>query len=207
MQSTTEKNISKKDASKLIAQQQIAHKLLAGFYENILACFTRLADECGGYTFFRWGPFLTERTCQRLVNPFIRSIWEFLPLYASDFVYKLSDEPEEAQPGNCVLTFRLHCDEGFKSHNDPPVKLESQSGSIKVYIDRCVKPDTMSVSKRYDTYYWPDQFNDGMWHDTESLYMKTYYKRYLLEDFIREQDSIQKHLCELTSKKYKVQTK
>jgi len=65
----------------------------------------------------------------------------------------------------------------------------------------------MSVSKRYDTYYWPDQFNDGMWHDTESLYMKTYYKRYLLEDFIREQDSIQKHLCELTSKKYKVQTK
>jgi hypothetical protein len=193
------------EASALIAQQKVAHKLLAGFYQNILASFDKLVDKCG-YTFSGWWPTLTHRPCMARTNPSSKWIWDFLPLYASTFEYKMLKEPAKAQPGNCVLVFRLYCDEGFRQEYRrgyaDPVDLESKEGSIELMVYRCIKSDTKSCSELYDVSEWLKPFTDGWQQNLCPPSMMAYYKRYTLENFITEQDNIQAHLVELTSSDY-----
>ncbi|CAK7014850.1 MAG: hypothetical protein DELT_02215 [Desulfovibrio sp.] len=198
--------ITVEDARKLIAQQQVAHKLLAGFYQNLLTSFDRLVAKCG-YTFSGWWPALTNRPCQARTNPSSKWIWDFLPLYAATFEYKMQEEPAKSQPGNCVLIFRLFCDEGFRSEYRTgyvdPVDLESKDGCIELMVYRCIKADTKRCSELYDASEWPKPFEDG-WQNICPPSMRAYYKRYPLEAFITEHDSIQTHLIDLTSKGYVV---
>jgi hypothetical protein len=197
--------ITIEEAGTLIAQQQVAHKLLAGFYQNILPSFDKLAGECG-YVFSYWRPSLTNRPCQARTNPSSKWIWDFLPLYASTFEYKMLEEPAKAQPGNCVLIFRLFCDEGFREEYRTgyvdPVDLESKEGSIELMVYRCIKSDTRSCSKLYEASEWLTPFIDGWQQNLCPPSMMAYYKRYPLENFITEQENIQAHLVELTSNDY-----
>lgn len=197
------------EARKLIAQQQVAHKLLAGFYQNILASFDRLVAECD-YTFSGWWPALTSRPCQARTNPSSKWIWDFLPLYAASFEYKMLEEPAKAQPGNCVIVFRLFCDEGFRNEYRTgyvdPVDLESKGGCVELMIYRCITSSSKRCLDIYNKAEWPKPFTDG-WQDVGSSVMRAYYKYYPLEYFITEQDSIKMHLRELLSKGYKVPEK
>lgn len=198
--------ITIEEARKLVAQQQIAHKLLAGFYQNLLTSFDRLAAKCD-YSFSGWWPALTNRPCQTRTNPSSKWIWDFLPLYSTTFEYKMLAEPTKAQPGNCVLVFRLYCDEGFRTEYRTgyidPIDLESKDGCIELMVYRCIKSDLKGCSELYSASEWPKPFSDG-WQNGGPPSMKVYYKRYLLENFITEQESIQAHLIELTSKDYMV---
>lgn len=197
--------ITAEEARTLIAQQQVAHKLLAGFYRNLLTGFDRLVSKCG-YTFSSWRPTLTDRPCQARTNPTSKWVWDFLPLYASTFEYKMREEPAKAQPGNCVLILRLFCDEGFRSEYRTdyvdPVDLESKDGCVELMVYRCIKSDSKSCSELYDASQWPQPFSEG-WQNVCPPSMRAYYKRYSLENFIMEQNEIQAHLKELTSKDYR----
>ena len=199
--------ITAEEASYLVEQQQIAHKLLAGFYRNILACFNQLAKKCG-YSFYQWEPL--ETAWPGKANPSTKWIWDYLPLYASCFVYKKSDEQTHARPGDCVLVFRLYCDEGFRSvwrtgYVDP-VDLESKEGCVEMMIYRCISASRSSCSDLFNETQWPElkpPFAEG-WYDVESQNMKAYYRRYSLENFITQQDSIHANIIEYTSKDFKV---
>ena len=198
--------ISIEEARTLVAQQQVAHKLIAGFYQNILADLGRLAANCG-YTFSGWWPTLTDRPCQARTNPTSKWIWDFLPLYASTFEYKMLEEPTKAEPGNSVLIFRLYCDEAFRSEYRTsfidPVDMESKQGGIELIVYRCLKSDAKSCFELYNGTEWPKPFTDG-WQDVGSKNMKAYYQLFPLEYFIVEQDAIQTLLSDLTSKDYVV---
>lgn len=199
--------ITIEEARTLIAQQQIAHKLIAGFYQNVLASFDRLTDKCG-YKFSGWWPTLTDRPCQARTNPSSKWIWDFLPLYASTFEYRMKEEPETSQPGNCVLIFRLYCDEAFRSENRTghidPVDLVSKEGCVELMVYRSLKSDPKKCFDIYGESEWPKPFNDGWQKDICPPSMSVYYKRYPLEQFISNQEDIQNQLIQLTSADYVV---
>ena len=118
-------------------------------------------------------------------------------------------DEKAARPGHCVLRFRLFCDEGFKK--DPenqrtgldPCDLKSEEGSVELVVYRCIKSGSESAVKLLEEDRWPMPSEDG-WQDIGLKSMKAYYKRYLLENYITKQDTIQNDLDELTSKNYKV---
>lgn len=193
-------HITAEEARQLVTQQQIAHKLLAGLYQNLLKGFDRLASDCG-FAFNGWWP-LSNRPCQTRTNPSSRPAWDLLPLYAVNFEYTMQKEPEKARPGNCILILRLYCDEGFRSEYrtgyPDPVDLESRGGCVELILYRCIKPSSKTCLELYNEAEWPKPFTDG-WQDVGSPAMLAYYKYYPLEYFITEPDSIKAHLVERMS--------
>ena len=190
--------ITPEEARTLVDQQKIAHKLLAGFYQNILASFDRLTKHLG-YTFIRWWPTLTSRPCHTGTNPSSKWIWDFLPLYASTFVYNMQGEPTRAQPGNCVLVFRLYCDDGFKQEYRQgyidPVDMKSKEGSVDLMVYRCIKSSSKSCYDLYNACNWPTTVD--VWEEVGHESMRAYLKRYFLEDFITKEDDIKNELVQL----------
>lgn len=204
-------SINLEEAGALVKQQKIAHRLIAGIYQNILASFDNLGSKCD-FVFDYWWPTWTNRPCQSKTNPTTKWIWDFLPLYASTFRYKMLKEPPNALPGNSLLVFRLYCDEGFRKENRKggyidPVDLDSKDGSVEIMVYRCIEPDSQSFSDLYDAEkfneekQWLNPFVEG-WQKTSSSAIMGYYKRYLLEDFITGQENIEALIKELTSEDY-----
>lgn len=196
--------ITAEEARTLVNQLQIAHKLLAGFYQNIMAIFNRLAEN-SGYDFGGWSPSYTDRPCRAQTNPSTKWIWDFLPLYASFFEYKKIDNSSSAQPGDCILAFRLFCDEGFKAEYRKgyvdPVDLESKEGSVEVMIYRCIKGDSNSCYEIYGTCEWCRESPEAGWQKVGHEKMVAYYKRYPLDQFIMNQEPVQALITNVTAEK------
>ena len=201
-------SITIEEARELVKQQQISHRLIAGFYQNILKEFEKLANSCG-YTFRNWWPSLTDRPCRNSTNPSSKWIWDFLPLYASTFEYVMENEPEQAQLGNCVIVFNLRCDEGFskacqRTGYVDPVDLNSEQGSIEIRVFRCFEsPFKGYCYELYQNCGWPEQSADE-WQDVGCAEMKAHYKRYPLEEFIAKKDEVLAYFQKLIKSDYKV---
>ena len=200
-------SITIEEARELVKQQQISHRLIAGFYQNILKEFEDLAQLCG-YTFKSWEPSYTDWPGRGRTNPSSKWIWDFLPLYASTFEYVMENEPEQAQPGNCVIVFSLRCDEGFskacqRTGYVDPVDLNSEQGSIEIRVFRCSKSSSKGCYELYQNCGWPEQSADE-WQDVGCAEMEAHYKQYPLEEFIAKKDEVQAYLQELIKSDYEV---
>ena len=71
---------------KLVADVQVAHRLLVAYYERLTSRMDMVARDLDA-RFFRWEPTETERPCRAKTLPSRNWLWDMVPLYAAYHAY------------------------------------------------------------------------------------------------------------------------
>jgi hypothetical protein len=175
----------------LLKKQQIAHKFLAGFYQDILARIDKTAKN-NKTEFWYWHPCECRRPGRTF--PGNNWIWDYLPLYAAGFVFARTSKSNKCETGDFVLAFRVYCDMGFYGkgnispyaiHSDP-----SDHGVVDVFIYKVISPTSESLQSVF-TSIKPWEKTSETVQKTKENNMLGFSKQFKLNEFIAAPENIQ----------------
>ena len=143
-------DIKRPEADKLIEQLQISHRISVGFYARFLPLLNKIATELN-CDFKYWEPLESERPCNKNVNPSNRSAWDFVPLYASRYVYWRINNDLVACADDLGITFDLYIDDAIVDVEDPnPVDLPIGRAVFDAYLFRPTENATGSFKELWE---------------------------------------------------------
>lgn len=162
--------LTKEQAEKLVADVQVAHRLLVAYYQRLLARLDLLARELD-LDFWEWEPAENARPCRGTTQPGRKWLWDMLPLFASNHSYRRM-RSETLNKGDTVVIFSPYADDAYHSDNCGPVgitgpdplKLPFGNGVLYVELYRCVKSSKGTWSSALDEVESPDYELNG-WQD------------------------------------------
>lgn len=138
MEMTTE------EASQLVGQLQIAHRLSVGFYQRLLPLLTRIAEALE-FEFWYWEPCHNDKPCQSTTPPKSKWAWDFVPLYASRHVYRKVTEAQ-AREGDLAVVFNIYLDDSYKPDNrkkhgikgqPDPITMPTGAATVEICLYHC----------------------------------------------------------------------
>ncbi|CAM3317798.1 hypothetical protein [Polaromonas hydrogenivorans] len=179
----------------LVNQVKVAHRLCAGFYQRLLPTIKHVASELD-FTFWSWRPLETERPPRATTQPAEKWAWDFLPLFASEHIYRRSDG-DVAKVGDVAIIFSIYLDESFKKENrsklgiagqPDPIVLPMGEAVVEMSLYRCDQDNGESFDSQWTGLGWPDKCIEG-WQKVSDL-MSTMYLRHTLVEFIANPDTV-----------------
>ncbi|MBO1390897.1 hypothetical protein [Vibrio cholerae] len=144
--------------TQLVTQLQQAHRIAVGFYQRILPLFDQIANQALEAEFWYWEPSETSRPCQARTRPSCSWAWDYLPLFASNHVYRNWDG-NTAQLGDQTLVFRLYIDNAFRQDSSLRSKSKGQPNPLQMDGDAVVEVSLFRCLQ--DSH----QRFDELWHD------------------------------------------
>lgn len=133
----------------LVSQAQVAHRLLAGFYQRLLPTIQQVAQQLQ-LSFYEWEPTVTNRPCRKSSNPADSWAWDMLPIMAHTQRFMRSESRESAV-GDIALDFFVTFDSNYShrddwskwqiSKNKEPDATTTPLGQalVELYLGRCEK--------------------------------------------------------------------
>ena len=133
----------------LVSQAQVAHRLLAGFYQRLLPTINQVAQQLQ-LNFYEWEPTVTSRPCRKSSNPADSWAWDMLPMMAHIQRFMRSENRESAV-GDITLDFFVTFDSNYSddgdwskwqvSKNKEPDATSTPIGRalVELYLGRCEK--------------------------------------------------------------------
>lgn len=190
-------DISPDDLEDLLKKQRIAHQLIAGFYLNILTLIDETAKKFNT-AFWRWEPIETSTPGQAKTHPLTKWIWDYLPLYASQYYYMKPDMAPRCKKGDYILTFQVYCDYGFHAVQEEgyiePCQLESGPSILNMFIYKAIDKSTDSFMDifRHQTNDWVKPSEE--WQDSGHPSVLGLCRSFELKDFIANPDIVVKYI-------------
>lgn len=133
----------------LVSQAQIAHRLLAGFYQRLLPTVQQVAQQLQ-LNFYEWEPTVTSRPCRKSSNPADSWAWDMLPITAHIQRFMRSESRESAV-GDIALDFFFTFDSNYSNHDDwrkwqvsknkepDATSMPIGQALVELYLGRCEK--------------------------------------------------------------------
>jgi hypothetical protein len=185
----------------LVAQAQIAHRLVVGFYQRLLPTIQQVADALE-LTFWEWEPYVTSRPCRKGQNPAGRWAWDMAPLMASNHYYWRTNG-ETAELGDAVLNLYVSFDSHFSNDDweqwgiadgEEPDATQLPMGSaiVEIYLSRCDKRSDDSLEKLWNQSgeMEDEENNIGCWQAISPHLNAVYLKKSLADFIASPQDTI-----------------
>lgn len=149
--------MSNDEASQFVSQLQQAHYIAASFYQRILPHFDYLAYQSMEADFWYWEPSETSRPCRSTTRPSDSWAWDYLPLFASNHVYR-NWGGDTAQKNDTTLAFRLYIDDEFLCGNTQkqpdPLKLKGKA-MAEIILFRCQGNSDKHFNELWLNIPWP----------------------------------------------------
>jgi hypothetical protein len=190
-------------AAHLVTQLQQAHRIVAAFYQRILPLFDNIASKAMDADFMYWYPSETSRPCSQYSRPSRSWAWDFLPIYASEHVYKNWDS-DSAKKGDETLTFRLYVDDDFRSSSPlragkksqpDPLQLDGQA-VVEVILFRCLKDSENGFTDLWENIPWPPVLAN--WKQSEECDLLEMCSNHVpLAQFLTDPDRVVKWIREM----------
>lgn len=185
----------------LVAQAQIAHRLLGGFYQRLLPTIKQVAEELD-LTFWSWDPSKTNRPSRTSTDPTNRWALEMLPLMASNYYY-WSNSGEEAEAGDAILEIRVSFDYNYSDEdwtqwgvakNEEPDATQLPMGPaiVQIFLTRCDEPNGDSLEELWsetDDIEYEDS-DIGRWQALSPELNAIYLKKSLADFIASPEDTI-----------------
>lgn len=124
------------EAEKIVSQVQVAHRLLAGYYQRILGRLDAIGAQLG-MDYLSWDPLVTDRPCRSSTQPGKKWVWDLLPLYAFSYTFRRATH-KTTRRGDFVVDFSVYTDGAFE-----------KSERKKARINGCPDPFTMPHGEGY----------------------------------------------------------
>ncbi|MFN3735532.1 hypothetical protein [Comamonas testosteroni] len=133
----------------LVSQAQIAHRLIAGFYQRLLPTIQQVTQQFE-LTFYEWTPTVTSRPCKKSMNPADSWAWDMLPMMATIHRFLRSEGPDSAV-GDVALDLFITFDSNYSNRdkwsrlqiakNQQPDATNMPVGEalVELYVGRCEK--------------------------------------------------------------------
>jgi hypothetical protein len=172
------------EASVLVEQIRVAHRLSAGFYQRLLPVLADIAND-QGLEFWYWRPAYTSRPCRSSTPPNNNWAWDMLPMFASQHVYRRVRGGSAAQ-GDLALMFEVCLDDTFRPEarklhgvkGEPdPLTLPEGRALVEASVFRCLGEDTRTFDKIWNETGSPEPTIQG-WqklHDKLEASVLTYH--------------------------------
>lgn len=100
---------------KLVADVQVAHRLLVAYYERLTSRMDMVARDLDA-RFIKWDPTETERPCRAKTQPSRHWLWDMVPLYAAYHAYGKTSA-NTIRVGDFAICFTVYSDDAFDSEN------------------------------------------------------------------------------------------
>lgn len=200
-------DVTPEQAQKLVADVQIAHRLVVGFYERLLPTFDSLSDNLG-FDFWFWSPTETSRPCGENTRPTKNWLWDMVPLFAAEHAYRKVNG-KRLKVGDMALSFNVYIDDNFNSDvrevlghkgKPDPILLPLGKGTIAVDLYRATKRSNESFEQAWENANEPTP-ELSSWHSVHPN-MQAVALRVLLADFISEPEATRNLLRTLISQPY-----
>ena len=177
----------------LVAQAQIAHRLVVGFYQRLLPTIQQVADTLE-LTFWKWEPYVTNRPCGKSKNPADCWAWDMAPLMASNHRYWRTNG-ETAELGDAVLNLYVSFDSHFSNDDDQEpdaTQLPMGSAIVEIYLSRCDQRSDDSLEKLWNQSgdMEDEENNIGRWQAISPHLNAVYLKKSLADFIASPQDTI-----------------
>lgn len=185
----------------LVAQAQIAHRLIAGFYQRLLPTIKQVAEELN-LTFWEWAPSITKPPCRKSSDPTDRWALDMLPLMASNYYY-WSNSEAEAEAGDVILGIWVTFDYNYSDEDwtqwgvadgqEPDAaKLPMGPAIVHIFISRCDKPNGESLRELWDAAddIEYEESDIGRWQAISAQMNAMYLKKSLAEFIASPDDTI-----------------
>ncbi len=148
------------EAKLLIKQQQSAHKLIAGFYQNLLQMFDTIATACG-HEFKFWAPKHNGRPVGTTGNPSLSPVWTMLPFYSAMLAYIKEKNNLHANVGDSIIRFDLYFDSAYTGNNPSPLDLKSNTACVNIVLYRCIHEDKdKNIYQLYNKFAVPSEIKN-----------------------------------------------
>ncbi len=180
----------------LVTQLQQAHRLAAGFYQRILPLFDQIASQALDAEFWYWEPSENSRPCRSGTRPSSSWAWDYLPLFASNHIYRDWDG-DTAQQGDETLVFRLYIDDSFRQDSSlrtrvkgqpDPLELDGQA-VVEVSLFRCLQDSDKHFDELWRRVPWPARQWD--WKQSEECRLLEVCSQYVpLAQLLSDPDSV-----------------
>jgi len=192
--------MSAEEAKNIVGQLQQAHRLAVGFYQRILPTLDVIAGELG-CVFSSWSPIYTDRPCRSASQPSKYWAWDYLPLFASEYIYWNVRGKKQTGPEDFSLKFELYIEDSIEESVEEgqpnPIEMPTGAGVLKAYLWR---PKT-NVSRSFEELWVEEGDEDtpkGRWGDISEHWEGIAFE-WPLADVIRDIHPIiaelQKHGC------------
>lgn len=187
-------DITSEELESLIEKQQIAHKLIAGFYINTLSAIRDIAFEFDT-EFENWEPIENARPGRGSSHPLDKWIWDYLPLYASRYYYRKANMGEKCKKGDFAFHFDLYFDYGFHEIANgyiEPSKMQSGTSLVIVSIYAAQNDAKHSFDVLWDEAPWlvPGE----RWQDSENGILYGAGEQFELKEVILHPETLKKHI-------------
>lgn len=181
----------------LVAQSQIAHRLVVGFYQRLLPTIKQVATELE-FTFWEWEPWVTDRPCKKSKDPTVHWAWDMVPMFASNLRYWRTNGTT-TEVGDAVLSMYVSFDSSFSDReweDEEPdaTQLPIGAATVQIYLSRCNKRSDTPLKKLWEESgeMEDEESNPGHWQSI-SEHLNTVYLKKSLDDFIASpEDTIAK---------------
>ena len=152
--------LTTEQAEKLVADVQVAHRLVVGFYERLLPSLDKGAETLG-FEFWYWEPMHTARPCRSNTRPSKNWLWDMVPLFAATHVYK-KVSGKRMKAGDMVLSFNVYIDHNFEPERRKEVGIKGKPDPITMPLGAAViEVDLYRVPRR------SNQDFEEAWGDSE----------------------------------------
>lgn len=137
--------VSEAQAEKLVADVQVAHRLLVAYYQRMLGRLDLIAKELD-LDFWYWEPAETERPCSTNTAPSRKWLWDMVPLFASTHFFRKT-RGKRPLKGDVVVALSVYADDAFESEKredagirgrPDPLTLPIGRGVLFVEVYRCI---------------------------------------------------------------------
>lgn len=118
-------------ANELFTQLRTAHRLLAAYYQRLLATMEDIANKTN-VNFYTWYPSEFARPPQLTTNIHSRWAWDLLPGMTTCYLYSNHTNSDFASVGEHLLAFHVVSDSGILTENTGP---------------RTTEPDALNLSR------------------------------------------------------------
>ena len=176
------------DFDALVAQAQIAHRLVVGFYQRLLPTIKQVAKELE-FTLWEWDPWVTDRPCKKSLDPADHWAWDMVPMFASNHCYWRTNGTT-TEVGDAVLNMYVSFDSNFSGGEWEDVEpdatqLPMGAATVEIYLTRCDKrSDTPLKGLWKVSGEMKDEENSpGFWQPI-SPHLNTVFLKKSLADFI-----------------------
>lgn len=189
------------DFDGLVRQTQIAHRLVAGFYQRLLPTIKQLAQQLE-LTFGEWEPYVTKRPCQKSQDPTSRWAWDMVPMMASSHSY-LRTNGNTSEVGDVALDLYIFLDNNYSDQDweqwgvgeglEPDaIQLPIGQPVVEIYLGRCDQRSDMPLKQLWMSAGELDENEStiGHWQSISSHINAIYLKKTLTEFIAQPEDTV-----------------
>lgn len=185
----------------LVAQTQIAHRMIVGFYQRLLPTIKQVAQELE-FTLWEWDPMITDRPCKKSKDPADQWAWDMVPMLAANHRYWRTNGAT-TEVGDAVLNLYFTFDSHF-SHSDweqwgiaddqepDATQLPMGSAIVEIYLSRCDKRSDTPLKRLWEEAgeMEDEENHPGCWQAISPHFNAVYLKKSLADFIASPEDSI-----------------